>query len=626
MRDPHEVLRNVFHHEEFRPLQGDVVNHVCEGGSAIVLFPTGKGKSLCYQIPAICRDGVGIVVSPLISLMRDQIAHLEELGVVAATINSTISASDRREIVEALKAGQIDLLYVTPEQVATARFQSLMKEIEIALVAVDEAHCISTMGADFRTDYNVLGLIRGMLPDVPIIAATATADEETLEDMKKRLDLADATIFRSSFDRANIHYTIAKKSKKPKEQFLAPVALHKGECGIVYCIGRNTVDKTAALLRAEGYSARAYHAGMTQNDRDANQDAWFRGDIDIIVATVAFGMGIDKADVRYVIHTDMPASLEALYQESGRAGRDGLPARSYVFYGNANVVQRQRMLKKSQGGVAVKRTGQAKLDAQVGVLETTGCRRKAILHYFGEQYGATCDNCDNCEKAPKSVDATAEANLIVELMQTGYSLTSFEVVGFACNTSPLAKSGEIGAALAARFKSFKHDWAKWSSVLRQMVAAGVVSVSYARQAELALNPAVVVPLEDGTIRISTDQTLDSAKVRSTGTRKAPSTTRRASTTKSSSPRARSNPYEAEISFATEGVSLLSALRRTRAKLARAEKKKEYFVFHNETLEEIARIRPRNGRELLAIKGVGPRKVEQYGTAVFGVVNQYAEAA
>jgi ATP-dependent DNA helicase RecQ len=618
MSNPKEVLKNVFGYDDFRPLQGEVIEHVCEGGSAVVLFPTGKGKSLCYQIPAICRDGVGIVVSPLISLMRDQLVRLEELGVASATINSTISAAERREIVDALKMGQIDLLYVTPEQVATARFQALLREIDVALVAVDEAHCISQMGNDFRPDYNALGLIRGILPDVPMIAATATADEETLSDMLVRLDMKDATIFKSSFDRANIHYSMEMKSKKPREQMLAKIDSHKGQSGIVYCIGRNTVDKTAAWLRSEGYDAYAYHAGMTNAQREESQDAFLSGKAEIMVATVAFGMGIDKPDVRYVLHTDMPTGLESFYQESGRAGRDGLPANSYVFYGNANVVQRQRMIKKGKGGAAVKRTGQAKLDALMGVLETAGCRRKGVLHYFGEQYSGNCGNCDNCQSSPATREATAEAQAIVDLFETGLSLTAFEIVGIACGKSPAS----IDRALQDRFAAFRHDWSMWSAILRQMVASGMIDVVYSRQAEMLLSS---TGMPEGGLLLRGGAYLTSAKARSTGTRRAATSSKPRASSPSTSTRRRSNPYEIE-EYASTGFDLVEALRKKRQQLARAEKKKEYFVLHNETLEEIARVKPRTGRELLAIKGVGERKVEQYGSVILGIVSQYAAAA
>jgi ATP-dependent DNA helicase RecQ len=616
MRAPIEVLRNVFGHEEFRDLQGEVVQHVCDGNDALVLFPTGKGKSLCYQIPAICRDGVGIVVSPLLSLMRDQLSKLEEKGVVAVTINSDTKVADRREIEEALKAGQIDLLYVTPEQVATSRFKALLKEIEVSVIGIDEAHCCVSFGSDFRPDYAALSILRSILPDVPVVAATASADEETVAEILRLLDIAGAEKFQSSFDRANIHYTMEFKSKKPKEQVLAAIEKHKGESVIVYCIGRNTVDKTAEWLREEGYSALPYHAGMKQSDRDSNQDMFIRGDVDIIVATVAFGMGIDKPDVRAVVHTDMPTGVEAFYQESGRAGRDGLPSRSYVFYGNANVVQRQRMIKKSKGGVVVKRTGQAKLDAQIGVLETAGCRRKAILHYFGEAYGASCGNCDNCEKAPSTRDATAEANVIVDVVRAGSRLTAYEIVGQACNSSRYSKSDD--------------GWSRWSAVVRQMVAAGILDVSYGNQAQITLNPAIDTPIAEGSFLMRNVHQLTSAKVRSTGSRKSAgsrqssssaATTRRAPA-RASAPRARRNPYEVEESFG-EGMDLVAALKKKRKQLAAAMGVKEYFVVHNEPIEEMARLKPRNARELLEIRGIGQKKVEQYGGVWLSIINRFA---
>jgi ATP-dependent DNA helicase RecQ len=614
MRAPIEVLRNVFGHDDFRDLQGDVVQHVCDGNDALVLFPTGKGKSLCYQIPAICRDGVGIVVSPLISLMRDQLAKLEEKGVVAVTINSDTKVADRREIEEALKAGQIDLLYVTPEQVATSRFKALVKEIEVSVIGIDEAHCCVSFGSDFRPDYAALSVLRSILPDVPVVAATASADQETVAEILRLLDIGGAKKFQSSFDRANIHYTMAFKSKKPREQVLSVIEKHKGESVIVYCIGRNTVDNTAKWLKESGYSALPYHAGMKQPDRDRNQDAFIRGEVDIIVATVAFGMGIDKPDVRAVVHTDMPTGVEAFYQESGRAGRDGLPSHSYVFYGNANVVQRQRMIKKSKGGVVVKRTGQAKLDAQIGVLETAGCRRKAILHYFGETYGSSCGNCDNCDKAPSTRDATAEANVVVDVVRSGSRLTAYEIVGQACNSSRYSKSDD--------------GWSRWSAVVRQMVASGILDVSYGNQAEITLNPAIDTPIADGAFQMRDVHQLTSAKVRSTGRKSSgsrtssPSATTRRAPARASAPRTRRNPYEVEDNFG-EGMDLVAALKKNRKRLASALGVKEYFVVHNEPIEEMARLKPRNARELLEIRGIGQKKVEQFGGVWLGIINKFA---
>lgn len=612
MRDPIEVLRNVFGHDEFRDLQGDVVRHVCEGKDALVLFPTGKGKSLCYQIPSICRDGVGIVVSPLISLMRDQLTKLEELGVVAVTINSDTGVADRREIEEALEMGQIDLLYVTPEQVATQRFRALLKKIEVSVIGIDEAHCVVDFGSDFRPDYAALSILRSLLPDVPVVAATASADQETVAEIIRRLDIAGAKTFQSSFDRANIHYTMTFKSSKPKEQILAALNAHKGESVIVYCIGRSTVDNTAKWLKECGYSALPYHAGMKQSDRDRNQDAFISGKVDIIVATVAFGMGIDKANVRAVIHTDMPTGVEAFYQESGRAGRDGLPARSYVFYGNANIVQRRRMIKKSKGGAVVKRTGAAKLDAQIGVLETSGCRRKAILHYFGEAYGSSCGNCDNCENAPATRDATEQANVVADIVRQRSRMTAYQIVMEACGVS--GSSGEKGML-------------EWSAVLQQMVAAGILDVSYGHYCEITLNPAIEVPLKEGSFLMRATNKLTSAKIRSTGrkpsgsaSRKSSSATTRRAPARTSAPRARRNPYEGEENFG-EGMDLVAALKKKRKQLAAG--KKEYLVVHNEAIEQMAQFMPRNARELLQIRGMGPKKVEQYGAPFLGVINRFA---
>ena len=612
------ILRDVFGHDGFRPQQSEVVDHVWNGGDAVVLFPTGSGKSLCFQIPSIGRNGVGIVVEPLLSLIRDQVTRLEQLGVQVATINSSISASDRREIVEALRMGQIDLLYVTPEQVATARFQDLLREIDIAAFCIDEVHAMIEFGADFRPDYNCLGILKTLRPDVPLISATATADAETLAEIIRRLDIPEARVFQSSFDRANISYSMRIKSKKPKEQVLEVLRGHEDESVIVYCIGRATVEKTAGWLTEAGFPALPYHAGMKDADRERNQDAFISGEARIIVATVAFGMGIDKADVRCVIHTDLPKTVEAFYQESGRAGRDGLPARSYVFFGNGNVVQRQRMAKKSQGGAVVKRTGQAKIDAMVGLVETSECRRRAILHYFGETYSGSCGNCDNCEDRTGTVDVSVEAGLVLSLVRSGYSLTAHDIVQFAAGTSALALAPAL-ADLAAEFRRRKQTGLMWAAIVRQMTASGFLEVSYARQTEISAAAAAEDLLAERGMTFRKSQHLTSAKSRSAGTRKAPTKSPR--TVSRSTPRARRNPYEVEAVASAD--DLLTALSKKRAQLARAEKVKEYYVMHNSALEEMANSMPRNGRELLAIKGIGEKKVAQYGGVFLGIINQFA---
>jgi ATP-dependent DNA helicase RecQ len=379
--DPHQILRDVFGHGAFRGAQEDIVRHVIGGGDAIVLMPTGGGKSICYQVPALCRKGIAVVVSPLIALMRDQVEALRQAGVGAAALNSSQTQEQSQAVRAELFSGKLKLLYVAPERLMMPGFLDMLDRLEIGLFAIDEAHCVSQWGHDFRPDYRQLQILSERFPGVPRIALTATADPQTQGDIRERLRLGDARIFLASFDRPNIRYTIVLKDD-PRKQLQAFLATHKGSSGIVYCLSRNKVDQTAEWLNAHKTEALPYHAGLPAEQRNANQDAFLKSDGIVLVATIAFGMGIDKPDIRFVAHLDLPSSVEAYYQETGRAGRDGLPADAWMTYGTADMVQRRRMIDDGNAPDEVKRVERAKLDALLGICETVSCRRQAMLAFF----------------------------------------------------------------------------------------------------------------------------------------------------------------------------------------------------------------------------------------------------
>ncbi|HEY3531765.1 MAG TPA: RecQ family ATP-dependent DNA helicase, partial [Casimicrobiaceae bacterium] len=399
------LLRQTYGHAEFRGAQRDVIEHVSAGGDALVLMPTGGGKSLCYQIPALLREGIGVVVSPLIALMQDQVAALTQLGVRAAALNSSVDADDARRIEQSLATGRLDLVYVAPERLTTPRFLQLLERTKIALFAIDEAHCVSQWGHDFRPEYLQLSLLHERYSDVPRIALTATADPQTRAEIVARLRLEAARVFVSSFDRPNIRYTIVDKADARNQLLRFIRQEHAGDAGIVYCLTRRKVDETAAWLVEQGVRALPYHAGMDSATRSAHQASFQHDDGIVMVATIAFGMGIDKPDVRYVAHLDLPKSIEGYYQETGRAGRDGLPADAWMSYGLADVVQQRRLIEQSDASDEYKRVSSAKLEALLGLCETAGCRRVRLLDYFGEA-SAPCGNCDTCINPPETWDAT----------------------------------------------------------------------------------------------------------------------------------------------------------------------------------------------------------------------------
>ena len=416
------LLNQTFGYPAFRGAQEDIIGQVANGGDALVLMPTGGGKSLCYQIPALLRDGVGIVISPLIALMQNQVDQLKQLGVRADFLNSTQLIDEAERVQRDALSGKIDLLYVAPERLLTANFLQLMERMTIALFAIDEAHCVSQWGHDFRPEYLQLSILHGRFPDVPRIALTATADELTREEMIKRLKLEDARVFISSFDRPNIRYTVVEKQDARLQLLRFLREEHPGAAGIVYCLSRKKVDETAHWLKGQGLKALPYHAGMDTQSRRRNQDKFLRDDGIVMVATIAFGMGIDKPDVRFVAHLDLPKSVEGYYQETGRAGRDGQPANAWMTYGLSDVVQLSRMIEQSDADDSHKRVERHKLDAMLGYCETVTCRRQMLLQYFGE-VGARCGNCDTCLAPPQTWDGSLAAQQALSTVyRTGHAL------------------------------------------------------------------------------------------------------------------------------------------------------------------------------------------------------------
>ncbi|HWZ71400.1 MAG TPA: DNA helicase RecQ [Casimicrobiaceae bacterium] len=591
-----EVLRDTFGYAAFRDGQGEVVDHLVAGGDALVLMPTGSGKSLCYQIPSLVRQGTGIVVSPLIALMQDQVAALTQLGVRAAFLNSTQDADAARATERALLAGALDLLYVAPERLTSSRCLDLLDRTQLALFAIDEAHCVSQWGHDFRPEYLQLSLLHERYPRIPRIALTATADPQTRAEIIERLGLADARVFVSSFDRPNIRYTIVDKEDARAQLLHFIEDEHRGEAGIVYCLSRRKVDETAAWLVSEGVPALPYHAGMDTPARTAHQARFQREEGLVMVATIAFGMGIDKPDVRFVAHLDLPKSVEGYYQETGRAGRDGASADAWMAYGLADVVQQRRMIDMSDAGDEYKRVSVAKLDALLGLCETAGCRRVRLLAYFGEA-SMPCGNCDTCLSPPETYDATSAAQKALSaIYRTGQRFGAVHLIDVL--------RGKAGA----RITRWEHDKLSvfgigedvdetaWRGVFRQLVAMGYARVDHEAHGALRLTEASR-PVLKGTQQVS---------MRRTATRVRP--TRR--------PRSGSVPV-ADLSAADN--ALLDRLKAWRLTESRTQSVPAFVILHDKTLAEIARLRPQDLVALRDISGIGANKLERYGPALVGIV-------
>ena len=596
-----EVLERDFGYQSFRGQQQAIIDHTVDGGDSLVLMPTGGGKSLCYQIPGLVRSGTAIVISPLIALMQDQVAALRQSGIAAAFLNSTLSAEESREIVGALRTGSLDLLYVAPERLIGESTLALLDSIKLALFAIDEAHCVSQWGHDFRPDYRQLSVLQQRFPTVPRIALTATADEPTRREIIEHLGLTTARVFVSGFDRPNIRYRVVpkKNAKDQLRQFLE--SEHRGDAGIVYCLSRKKVEQTADWLRERGFDALPYHAGMSGEERNLHQSAFLNEEGVVIVATIAFGMGIDKSNVRFVAHLDLPKSIESYYQETGRAGRDGLPADAWMTYGLQDVVTLRQMMQSSEASVERKRVEARKLDAMLGFCELTTCRRQTLLGYFDDPLDNPCGNCDNCLEPVQTWDATELARKALSCVyRTGQRFG----VGYV--------SDVLMGKLTDRIRDFGHDRLstfgigaelkidEWRSVFRQLVARGILSVDIDGFGSLRLTPASR-PVLRGESPIYMRRERHTAQPR----------------TRTRTPRA-----ERHTSTSDAEGGLWDALREQRLELAHAQEVPPYVIFHDASLQEMLQTRPRTLQEFAEITGVGEKKLKRYGQIFLDVLRAH----
>ena len=600
--DPHpaalKVLQEVFGYDSFRGPQQAIIEHVTAGGDALVLMPTGGGKSLCYQIPALLREGTAIVVSPLIALMQDQVAALKQNGVRADYLNSSLDYHEAVEVENRLRAGELNLLYVAPERLATARMQMLLEQTRIALFAIDEAHCVSQWGHDFRPEYRQLSHLQQRFPQVPRIALTATADVPTRGDIMEHLQLHEAALYNSGFDRPNIRYHIAENQGNAKEQLLRFIREHHdGEAGIVYCLSRRKVEETAAWLERQGLTALPYHAGLPAEQRQHHQTRFLREDGVVVVATIAFGMGIDKPDVRFVAHLNLPKSIEAYYQETGRAGRDGLPADAWMAYGLQDVITLRQMQQNSSAADQQKRIEQQKLDAMLGLCEIISCRRQALLHYFGDPLDTPCGNCDNCLTPPDTWEATVAAQKALSCVyrtEQRFGVTYLVDVLLGKSNERITRFGHdkistfgIGGDLSAN---------EWKALFRQLIASGLLSVDMEGHGGIRLT-ANAKPVLRG------EQSL---------------TLRKPSKAKA----ARRSSKGASV--AQGHGALWEALRQHRKALAEAQGVPAYVIFHDATLAELVEQKPQSLEALGAISGIGARKLADYGEDFLAVILAHQE--
>ncbi len=611
-----DILQSVFGYAAFRGQQAEVVAHVAGGGNALVLMPTGGGKSLCFQIPALLRQGIGIVVSPLIALMQDQVAALQEAGVRAEFLNSTLEWPAVQDIEKRARAGELDLLYLAPERVLKERTLELLDSLPIALFAFDEAHCVSQWGHDFRVEYLQLAQLAERYPAVPRIALTATATPATRLEIIDRLRLTGARTFLSGFDRPNIRYRIASK-ESPRKQLLRFIREeHAGQSGIVYCLSRKSVEETADLLAENGIDAIAYHAGFSAAEREQRQDRFIDEDGVVMVATIAFGMGIDKPDVRFVAHLDLPKSIEGYYQETGRAGRDGLPAEAWMVYGLADVVQQRRLIEQSDAAETYKRVSNAKLDAMLGLCETVRCRRQYLLEYFDEQAGP-CGNCDNCLSPPAQFDGTEAAQKLLSCIYrceraSGYSFGAQQIIDVLRGerTDKVVERGHEAVSTFGMGADMSE--AQWRAVLRQLVMLRLVTVDHEHYNVLRLTEDSRAVLK-GERRLTLRQ--DAAPA--AGARRGRKAARGAAASGSAGGPAQLTPQQ-EVVF--------HALREWRRGIAKEHGVPAYTVLHDSSLAEIAQRMPDSQMALGGVSGVGATKLARYGTAIIDVVRATRQQA
>ena len=590
------LLTQTYGYDEFRPGQQDIIKTALEGDDVLVLMPTGGGKSLCYQIPALIRPGIGLVISPLIALMQDQVSSLNQLGINAAFLNSTLDQQQKRELVASMERRELQLLYIAPERLMQPQTLQWLQSFEISLIAIDEAHCVSQWGHDFRKDYLLLHQLREVFPTVPRMALTATATPRSQLDIVQNLQLQQPKTFVNSFDRPNIRYSVALKNDARK-QLIRFIAQHKEECGVVYCLSRKKVESTAAWLVTRGLTALPYHAGLPVEQRAENLERFLREDGIIMVATVAFGMGIDKPDVRFVAHLDLPKSMEAYYQETGRAGRDGEPADAWMIYGLNDVVQLSQMVDRSPASEDHKRNERQKLDALLGWCEVTQCRRQPLLAYFGEPAPEPCGNCDTCLTPPKTWDATEAARKLLSCVyRTGQRFGAGQVIDVLRGKETDKVIGHQHHQLSCFGVGQDLSPERCSSIVRQLLVRGFLVADAERYGALTLTDSAR-PLLRGEVSLflredSRESLLKHKKIRK------------------------------HTHVSDEDASLWDQLRACRKTLADENGIPPYQVFHDATLMEMMEMHPSSDSELLQISGVGEKKLEKFGDAFLEVINQH----
>ena len=597
---PSDILHRVFGYASFRGQQEEVIAHVVSGGDALVLMPTGGGKSLCYQIPALCRDGMGVVVSPLIALMRDQVEALRQLGVRAAALNSTIENGEVARVIAQMKAGEIDLLYIAPERLLLQGTLALLQSCKISLFAIDEAHCVSQWGHDFRPEYLQLAILHERFPDIPRVALTATADGPTQGEIVRQLKLGEGRVFTTSFDRPNIRYLVIQKSK-PREQLLQFLnQSHKQDSGIVYCLSRARVEETAEWLTKQGFDALPYHAGLAADKRARHQDCFLKDEGVIMVATIAFGMGIDKPDVRFVVHLDLPKSIEAYYQETGRAGRDGLPSNALLLFGIEDAAKLRSMIESGDSNSQRKQLECRKLDALTGFCASTTCRRQSLLGYFGETLLQVCGNCDACLSPAASFDGSVAAQKALSCVyRTGQRFG-------AAHLTDILIGGDTERIRQFRHKELpvygigkEYGRNQWRDIFRQLVAQGLLVMDMEGHGGLRLGPSDICrPVLRGEQKVLL--------------REAPADKTTRELRAGLAGRRRGAGGEQAVLDGDEDELLFQNLRALRLQLAKAQNVPPYVIFHDTTLIALAKARPKNLAAMSGIPGVGAAKLARYG--------------
>lgn len=592
--DPLHILKTVYGYDGFRGPQAGIVDHVMAGNNAFVLMPTGGGKSLCYQIPAIARPGMGLVVSPLIALMVDQVAALRQAGVRAAALNSDLPGEERRALWRDIYGGTLDLLYAAPETLLKPDVLERLGKVPLSLIAIDEAHCLSQWGHDFRPSYRQLDTLVKRFPDTPRMALTATADAPTRAEILSHLQIAEEDAFIVGFDRPNIRYAIQEKDN-PRAQLKRFLQDHDGESGIVYCLSKRRTEETAAWLCAQGYDALAYHGGMDKAAREANQARFQHGEAVVMVATIAFGMGIDKPDVRFVAHIDLPGSIEAYYQETGRAGRDGLPSDTLMLYGMEDIALRSRFIEESEAPEQRKRMERQKLDALLGLAETAGCRRQALLSYFGDSC-EPCGNCDTCAEPPRLFDGTVAAQKALScIYRTGERFGQAYIVDVLLGVEDDRIAGFGHDRLTTYGIGKEHDKRTWRAILRQLIALRLAEVDLAGHGGLSI-------AEAGRRFLREKPTL---------MLRVPPSPRAA--------RQKLPHKHGQSVLPDTDRALFQALREKRMEIARLQNLPPYVIFHDRTLIELAAARPASRAEMAAVPGVGEAKLARYGPAFLAVI-------